>query len=137
MLRYELSADLGPVINCHCRFCRQVHGAVFTTVAIVPRSAFRWKPESTRPAKYRTPHGSMRHFCSICASPICNHSLEPEALCLVVASLDDDSTVRPWAHVNLESKAPWFVPEDDLPKFQGDPTPEEWAALARARSFPS
>lgn len=135
-LRYTLAADLGPVFNCHCRFCRQIHGAAFATVAIVPRSAFCWTSGSTVPAQYRTARGSLRHFCGACASPICNHPLEPEALCLVVASLDDDAVVEPWAHVNLESKARWFVPNDDLPKFQGDPTPAEWAALAHAR-FPS
>jgi hypothetical protein len=133
-LRYELAAELGPVFNCHCRFCRQIHGAAFTTIAIVPRAAFRWDEPSETLARYRTPRGSVRHFCGTCASPICNHPLDPNALCLVVASLDDDSGVKPWAHFNLESKAPWFVPRDDLPRFDAEPTREEWAALARARA---
>ena len=62
----------------------------------------------------------MRHFCGSCASPICNHPLDPDALCLVVASLDDDAAAKPWAHFNLESSAPWFTPEDDLPKFNAE-----------------
>jgi hypothetical protein len=132
-VRYELEAEIGPVFNCHCRFCRQVHGAAFTTVAIVPRAAFRWVRGSEKVTQYRTPRGSLRHFCSVCASPLCNHPLEPDALCLVVASLDEPSVAKPWAHLNLESQAPWFVPSDDLPRFRGEPTREEWAALARAR----
>jgi hypothetical protein len=106
LLRYELDAEIGPVL---------------------------WSRGSEAPAQYRTPRGSVRHFCGICASPVCNHPLEPSALFLVVASLDDDSVATPWAHCNLESKAPWFVPRDDLPRFEGDPTREEWAALARSR----
>lgn len=132
-VRYEVDAEIGPVFNCHCRFCRQIHGAAFTTIAIVPRAAFRWSAGSAQATQYRTPRGSVRHFCGVCASPICNHPLEPNLLCLVVASLDDDAKVAPWAHVNLESKAPWFEPRDGLPKFQADPTREEWTTLARAR----
>jgi hypothetical protein len=132
-VRYELEGALGPDFHCHCRFCRQVHGAAFTTVAIVPRAAFRWAAGSAQPAVYRTPRGSLRHFCGSCASPLCNHPLEPELLCLVVASLDDESIAKPWAHVNLESKVPWLELSDELPHFQGDPTNDEWAALARAR----
>jgi hypothetical protein len=51
---------------------------------------------------------------------------------LVVTSLDDDSDVAPWAHFNIESKAPWLTILDDLPQFETGPTPEEWAALARS-----
>jgi hypothetical protein len=55
-------------------------------------------------------------------------------LCLVVASLDDESQTRPWAHFNTESKAPWFVIQDELPQFETGPTPEQWARLVRANA---
>ena len=129
--RYELEAEIGPVFNCHCQFCRKVHGAAFTTVAFVPRSAFRWVSESPDVAEWRTPGGSVRHFCAVCASPLCNHPREEDLLCLVVASLDDPSVASPWVHLNTESKTPWFEIADDLPQFETGPTPEEWVALAR------
>ncbi len=131
LIRYELAAEIGPVFNCHCQFCRRIHGAPFTTIALVPRSGLRWLEDSQDPAQFRTPGGSLRHFCGVCASPICNHPAEPELLCLVVSSLDDESGVAPWAHFNTESKAPWFAINDDLPQFEKNPTPEDWAALAR------
>jgi hypothetical protein len=134
LVRYELTAELGPVFHCHCRFCRQIHGAAFTTIALVPRSALRWAPGSAEAATYETPLGSVRHFCGVCTSPICNHPLEPDLLCLVVTSLDDDSHVEPWAHFNTEAKAPWFAIQDALPQFATGPTPAEWAVLARSRS---
>ncbi len=121
------------MFHCHCRFCRQIHGAAFTTIALVPRTALRWLHGSAEAATYATPRGSVRHFCGVCTAPICNHPLEPDLLCLVVTSLDDDSRVEPWAHFNTEAKAPWFTIQDDLPQFATGPTPEEWAALARAR----
>ncbi len=131
-VRYEVTEELGLVFNCHCRFCRQIHGAAFTTIALVPRSAFRWASGSALPAQFRTPMGSLRHFCGACASPVCNYPVEPNLLCLVVSSLDDESAVQPCAHFNTESKAPWFTIQDELPQFAAGPTPEQWTALVRA-----
>jgi len=130
-LRYEVTGELGFTFNCHCRFCRQIHGSAFTTVAIVPRAAFRWSASSSEPAVFVTPRGSVRHFCGRCASPVCNHPREPELLCLVVASLDDEIDVAPWAHLNTESKAPWFEIADALPQFAAFPTSEEIEGLVR------
>ena len=130
LVRYDLTGDLGPVFNCHCRFCRQIHGAAFTTIAMVPRSNFQWSPGSSEASQFKTPGGSVRNFCGVCATPVCNLPREENLLCLVVASLDDDSELAPWAHFNIESKAPWFTIADDLPQFEAGPTPEEWAELA-------
>lgn len=130
-LRYEVTGEPRFVFNCHCRFCRQVHGAAFTTVAIFPRAAFRWSAASAEPARWVTPLGSVRHFCGTCASPVCNHPREPELLCLVVASLDVELATPPWAHVNLESKAPWLEIKDAIPQFATFPSPAEMEALVR------
>ncbi len=130
-LRYEVSGDLGPVFNCHCRFCRQVHGAAFTTIALIPRAAFRWSESSAEPSRFVTPLGSVRHFCGDCASPVCNHAREPELLGLVVSSLDEELDTRPWAHLNTESKAPWYEITDDLPQYKTGPDPAEMQRLAR------
>lgn len=130
-LRYEVDGEFGFVFNCHCRFCRQVHGAAFTTVAILPRGAFAWSAASGEPSRFVTPQGSVRHFCGQCAAPICNHPREPELLCLVVASLDEELDSPPWAHLNTESKAPWFEIADGLPQYPTGPNAAEFQELAR------
>jgi len=98
------------------------------------RSAFQWTDESAEPAIFETPMGSIRHFCGSCATPICNFPSEPALLCLVVSSLDDDLDQSAWAHVNLESKAPWFQIGDDLPQFPGYPDDEAFAELIEKHS---
>ncbi len=128
-IRYEVSTSFGPIWNCHCRFCRQVHGAAFTTVAILPRSGFALLSSSGEPVRFVTPQGSVRHFCGACGSPIYNLPREPEILCLVVSSLDTELERSPWAHVNVESKAPWFAIGDALPQFPGMPDAEGLARL--------
>ena len=37
---YEVDADPGPIIHCHCQTCRKTHGSAFSTVTNVPRTAF-------------------------------------------------------------------------------------------------
>jgi len=133
-LRYELTGPFGPIWNCHCAFCRRIHGAAFTTVAMMARSAFRWIDESAEPKTFATPMGSVRHFCGTCATPICNFPSEPALLSLVVSSLDEDLERLPWAHVNLESKAPWFQVGDDLPQFSGYPDDKAFAELIEKNS---
>lgn len=132
-LKYEVTGDFDFVFNCHCRFCRQVHGSAFVTVAIVPRSAFRWSPTSGEPSRFVTPQGSVRHFCGACASPVCNHPREPALLCLIVASLDEEIETAPWAHLNAESKAAWFEITDGLPQFATVPNASDMEELVRRR----
>jgi len=38
---YEVDAEAGPIIHCHCRTCRKTHGSAFPTVTNVPREASR------------------------------------------------------------------------------------------------
>ena len=37
---YEVDADPGPFVHCHCRTCRKTHGSAFSTVTSVPATAF-------------------------------------------------------------------------------------------------
>ena len=39
---YEVDADPGPIVHCHCRTCRKTHGSAFSTATNVPRDRFRW-----------------------------------------------------------------------------------------------
>lgn len=47
----------------------------------------------------------------------------------MVASLDMELERPPWAHVNLESKAPWFIIGDELPQFSAMPDADQFARL--------
>ncbi len=39
---YEVDAEPGTIVHCHCRTCRKTHGSAFSTVTNVPRDRFRW-----------------------------------------------------------------------------------------------
>ncbi len=130
-LEYQLVGEFAPVVNCHCSFCRRVHGAAFTTVAFLPATGFSWLSSPGRSSTYTTPAGNVRHFCGRCASPVCNLRPGVDVACVVVASLLEEHQLPPWAHVNTESKAPWYKIADGLPQFREWPTPDELRELAR------
>ncbi len=130
-LQYEVSGDLAPVVNCHCSFCRRVHGAAFTTVAFLPKDAFSWLPPNGELGTFTTPGGNLRHFCACCSTPILNCRPGVNVACLVVSSLMEEFQPKPWFHVNTESKSPWPPITDDLPQFETWPTPEEVRAFAK------
>jgi hypothetical protein len=131
-LRYEVSGDLAPVINCHCHFCRRVHGAAFTTVAFLPRDAFSWLSPDSELGTFPTPAGNCRHFCARCSTPILNSRPGVNVACLVVSSLLDEFQPAPWFHANTESKSPFFSISDELPQFETWPSPKEVRAFAKA-----
>ena len=132
-LRYELDAPLGLVANCHCGFCRRIHGAPYTTVTFIRADAFRWT--LGEPRVFETPLGNLRSFCPRCASPTCNFQPPErgEFASLIVGSLDAPFQQRAWMHVNVESKLPWVDTDDGLPAFDGWPGPDVIRDLARER----
>ncbi len=134
-LAYAVSGDLAPVINCHCGFCRRVHGAPFTTVAFLPVSGLARLPSSAEPSRFTTALGNVRHFCPRCSTPVYNTRPGVNVACLVVSSLAEEFQPSPWFHVNTESKAPWFEIGDDLPRFETWPSPREVREFARSRDL--
>jgi hypothetical protein len=133
-LRFAVDGDLGPCVNCHCAFCRRIHGAPFTTIVMISKAAFAWSPGSAEPARWTTPAGNVRQFCGTCASPTFNYSTQVDLGSLVVGSLRDPQQPAPWAHVNVESKSPVFEIRDDLPQYAAWPKADELRALARGRA---
>lgn len=41
-IRYEIDAELGEILYCHCQRCRKANGTAFATNAPVPVEKFTW-----------------------------------------------------------------------------------------------
>ena len=130
---YAASGVLAPVVNCHCGFCRRVHGAPFVTVAFLPARALERLESSIEPAVFTTPAGNLRHFCPRCSTPVYNTQPGTDLACLIVSSLAPEFQPSPWFHVNTASKAPWYEIGDDLPRFGAWPAPKQVLEFARDR----
>jgi hypothetical protein len=115
-VRYELAGALGPLVNCHCRYCRRAHGAAFATVSLVRSAGFRLTAGAEHLREHRNPEGA-RCFCALCGTRLFKRLASTDAfLSLVVASLDQEPGEGPVAHINVESKAGWYEILDDLPQ---------------------
>ena len=130
-LRYQLAAPLGLIANCHCPFCRRIHGAPFTTVSFIAVDALEWTAGA--PNVFETPMGSRRNFCPRCATPVCNFPAAGDFASLVMGSVDEAFQQEAWMHVSIESKLPWTRLDDGLPAFEGFPSHSQIAELVRAR----
>ncbi len=111
----EVDTEAALLINCHCRFCRKAHGAAFVTTTPVPDAAFEIRRGEDQVARH-----VGRYFCRACGTRLFNRSEEhPGVTMLIVTTLDDEPTVAPAMHLNLESKAPWYEICDEAPQHAG------------------
>ncbi len=118
-IRYELTAPLGQMANCHCSMCRKAHGTAFSTIAPVESSGFRWTRGGEALAHYESSPGKRRWFCSRCGSHLVStRDANPDSVLVRCGSLDGDPGRGPAAHGWVESSAPWHEISDELPQFE-------------------
>ncbi len=114
---YEISGDLGPIGNCHCRTCRKAHSAAFATTARVDRTAFRWTKGDTVVTSFESTPGKKRHFCPRCGSHLMAAWDNTPYVIVRVGSLDTDPGRKPVVHIWTSLKAPWHEITDEIPQF--------------------
>jgi len=110
-VRYECAAEPLFVAHCHCRDCQKASGGQMSTVAGVPRNAFRLTAGKTRSFAYSGDSGKglARYFCENCGSRLYTADLGamPELMFVAAGSLDDASWLKPVMHIYTKSKQPW------------------------------
>ena len=118
-VRYEVSAALGPVENCHCSMCRKAHGAAFSTNSVVPTSALKITVGAEFISEYESSPNRRKCFCSKCGSQLfIRRTNRPEYTVVTLGSMEGELQERPARHVFVESKASWYNITDALPQFK-------------------
>jgi hypothetical protein len=125
-VRYRIDGAVTDVSHCHCSQCRKAHGAAFATYGHVRYADFRLLAGADEVASYQASPQATRTFCRRCGS---NLQWRPtgndEYFALALGTLDDDPRVRPARHIFVGSKAPWYVIEDQLSKFDAYPAADQ------------
>jgi len=130
-VRFEVRGDLGPPVACHCQYCRRAHGSPFSIVSLIRRSDLHFTAGKELLTVWDTAGGGQRVFCSRCGTRIGNYPRKyPGSVSLVLGTLDAELERGPVAHVNVESKAPWYEIADGAPQFDALPKGAE-EALAK------
>lgn len=116
-VRYRIAGEPLTTVNCHCSMCRKAHGAAFRSGALVLATHFSWVQGEDRLEDYHSSAVMHRLFCRTCGSHVAARSdAHPTIVSVAAGTLDGDASVRPAAHWNVASKAPWFEITDALPQ---------------------
>ena len=113
---YEADAQAGGIIHCHCQTCRKAHGSAFSSIAAVPREAFRWTRGDDRLTVYESSPGKFRYFCRICGSQIVAERKSSEQVLLRLGCLDTPLQAdRQW-HIWRSDASSWYEPDAHWPE---------------------
>ena len=113
---YEASATIGQIVHCHCHTCLKTHGAAFSSVAAVPRSAFRWTHGEALLGAIESSPGKFRRFCTKCGSHIMAERVAQPVVLLRLGCLDTPVSERPQVHIWRSDSAPWYDPKQQFPE---------------------
>ena len=121
-IRYEIDAELGEILYCHCQRCRKANGTAFATNAPVPVEKFTWLQGEHLLKKYPSSETTQRCFCGVCGSPIISIKTDtPDFYRLRIGTLDTPIQARPSRHIFVASQAEWDNICDSLPQYPERP----------------
>lgn len=112
-VRYEITAQPGPISFCHCGQCRRQHGHVgaYTTF---PREALRVVTEDTL-AWYASSDRARRGFCARCGSGLFWDPAGEARMDVTAGSLDEPTGLRADRHIWIDFKEDYCdLPDDGL-----------------------
>jgi hypothetical protein len=129
-VRFEIAGRPTPIQYCHCTRCRKSTGGPFVAALAARSKDFRWVSGEDRIAWYAAPlvdapPAYRRTFCSTCGSPLPIADPEQPFAVIPAGCLDDDPGTRPFRHIFVARKAPWFEIADDLPQHAEHVPPEQ------------
>lgn len=116
-IRYEIHAEIGEILHCHCQLCRKSNGTAFATNASVRIKDFKFVQGEHLLKKFKSSEMIERCFCQECGSPIIAiKASTPEFYRLRLGSLDSIISHKPTRHIFVADKANWDTICDGLPQ---------------------
>lgn len=114
-VRYDIGAQMRPVIACHCTQCRKTSGH-HVAASSVDRSAIAIRGDVTW---YASSDTARRGFCGICGSNLFWDG-PGQSLSIFVGALDGDSGLEMAGHIFCDDKGDYYEICDGLPQAAQD-----------------
>ena len=106
--------------HCHCSMCRRNHGADFVTWFAVPPAQLEVLAGCDELRRYSSSTHGTRTFCSCCGSSLfCESEKHPNQVDIPLANVEGPIDRDPQFHFYFDSRAPWVLVSDDLPRLGG------------------
>ena len=107
--------------HCHCRWCREAHGAAFVSWVGIAEERFRILSGGDTLRWYQSTVQSRRGFCGTCGTTLFfASSLCPGEMHVTRVSLQGEIDRAPQLHCFYDQHADWFACSDDLPRYDSD-----------------
>ncbi len=116
-VQYEVSKMEGPLIHCHCNYCRKTHAAAFSSNLTALQANFKLTSGIASVKSYESSPGKQRFFCANCGSSLW-HKKEstPDVLTVKVGLIDEFPEFEQQAfasfHIHCASDKPWLAYEN-------------------------
>jgi hypothetical protein len=114
-VQYEITAEIGDIVHCHCITCRKAHGSAFSSVAAVNDSDFKLTGGDS--LKYfESSEGKKRYFCINCGTHVYAKRDATAHIILRLGSVNDDPKAKEKKHIWVSQKASWYSINSNLPE---------------------
>ena len=122
-IAYEAKPAFRAVHNCHCSRCRKARAAAHTTNGFLALEHLVFTRGDQLLRIWRLPGAKYfaQSFCTRCGSIMPRHDRDRGVAVIPFGSLDSDPARGAQDHVYVGSRAPWYEPDDSLPKFEEMP----------------
>lgn len=121
-IKYEMQNAPAMMGVCHCKNCQRQAGSAFSTLAVVPKTEFKFtsgKPKLYEDSDTKSGNSVQRFFCETCGSPVYSAiPSQPGTLFLKTGTMDDTSGFKPMFHVWCSTKQGWVALEDGVPQME-------------------
>ena len=106
--------------HCHCSMCRRNHGAGFVTWFAVPNAQLEVDTGRNKLRRYASSAHGSRTFCTVCGTSLfCENEKHPDQVDIPLANVEGPIDRDPQFHCYFDSRAPWVLISDDLPRLGG------------------
>jgi hypothetical protein len=117
-IKVELTGSIDSIIHCHCSLCRKNSGTAYATNGFINANEFNVNDPENKLTHFEFKKGRLRHFCSVCASPVFSSNTDnPTKLRIRLGILDTDIVERPISHNFVSSRANWDDLDAEIPKY--------------------
>ena len=118
-IKFEVQPPFAAFRYCHCSRCRKASGSAHAANAFVPQAQFQWLAGEALVKRFDLPEARRFAvwFCPQCGTRV-PHQVKSTANMLIPAGvLDGDPGMRPENSIFWKSRAAWYVPPQEMPKF--------------------
>ncbi|MDG9670541.1 GFA family protein [Hahella sp. CR1] len=115
-VRFEIEGDFESFYLCHCEHCRKDTGSAHASNLFSTSAQLVWLSGEEQVKTFMLPGTQhCKSFCSHCGSALPNIQMNGQLLAVPAGSLDSKVTIKPNAHIFVESRAEWDTELEKAP----------------------